>query len=203
MKHASALVAKWLLKAGAISAEKVDLYEYAIYSFLFSSFPLLVVICLGAIFHMVLEGVVMIAPFMLIRKFSGGFHLKSSIVCTVSSITLLSLSLVLIRLISAYNQLVLLTAFTLLISISVFFNSPIDSEERKLSTKEVIAFRKICRGMLLAFLIIYIALLFFQSGYWAIPIGMGIILTSVLQFPCLTKKILRQFRRKRSAVKEK
>lgn len=203
MKHASALIAKWLLKAGAISAEKVDLYEYAIYSFLFSSFPLLVVICLGAVFHMVLEGVVMIAPFMLIRKFSGGFHLKSSIVCTISSITLLSLNLILIRLISVYNQLALFTAFVLLFTLSVFFNSPIDSEERKLSPKEVIFFRKICRGMLLVFLIIYIALLFFQSGYWAISIGIGIILTSLLQIPCIAVKIFRQFQQKRLTVKEK
>ena len=39
---------------------------------------------------MVVEGLLMILPFMLIRKFSGGFHLKSSTVCLVSSTLLLS-----------------------------------------------------------------------------------------------------------------
>lgn len=39
---------------------------------------------------MVVDGLLMILPFMLIREISGGFHLKSSTVCLVSSTLLLS-----------------------------------------------------------------------------------------------------------------
>lgn len=39
----------------------------------------------------------MILPFMLLRKYSGGYHLKSSLVCFVSSNMLPSASLMLIK----------------------------------------------------------------------------------------------------------
>ncbi|WP_419013629.1 accessory gene regulator B family protein [Hominenteromicrobium sp.] len=69
-------VTKWLLKTGAISHNDVALYEYAVYTFFFSMLPLTVSICLGALLHMFFEALLMILPFVLIRKFSGGFHLR-------------------------------------------------------------------------------------------------------------------------------
>ena len=86
----SSAIAKWLLHAGAISESDRELYEYAAYSFLFSLLPLCLIVILGCITGMVIEGLLMILPFMLIRKFSGGFHLKSPGICLVSSTLLLS-----------------------------------------------------------------------------------------------------------------
>lgn len=185
MKRISAVLSKWLLHVGAISADSAELYEYAIYSFLFSLFPLLVVLCIGVVLNMVLEGVMMIVPFMLIRKFSGGYHLKSSVVCTVSSIAILSLFLLLIRLVLQNGWIAAFSLFVCGAALCIFLCSPIDSEERRLSEKERHIFRIICRIMLAVFLALYGALCLLQLHMCAASIGAGITLTALLQLPCL------------------
>lgn len=180
----SSKIAKWLLRAGAISENERELYEYAVYSFLFSLLPLVLVMFLGAVSGMLLEGVLMIIPFMLIRKFSGGFHLQSSGVCFVSSTLLLSAFLFLIRIVTFKQSFVLLSCFVTLAAIQVFFCSPIDNEARKLSDKERAVFKKVARIMSALFLTVYIVLMPFGLNRFAVPVGAGIILTALLQVPC-------------------
>lgn len=152
--------------------------------FLFSLLPLVLVMLLGCASGMLLEGVLMIVPFILVRKFSGGFHLQSPGVCFVSSLMLLSAFLFLIRLVSMKQSFILLSCLAVASTLQLFFCSPIDNEARKLSEKERAAFKKVARIMSLLFLAIYIALLSFGQSRFAVPIGTGLILTALLQVPC-------------------
>lgn len=180
----SSRIAKWLLRAGAISENDRELYEYAAYSFLFSLLPLVLVMLLGGISGMLLEGVLMIVPFMLIRKFSGGFHLQSSGVCFVSSTLLLSAFLFLIRHVTEKQSFILFSCLVTAAAIQIFICSPIDNEARKLSDKERTVFKKVARIMSAIFWVVYIALLTFGQSRFAVPVGAGIILTALLQVPC-------------------
>ena len=96
MIRLSSVIAKWLQTSGAISASDLKLYSYGIYTFLLSVFPVAAAVIVGLFVNMVPQSVVMILPFILLRKFSGGFHLKSSVACTFSSFALLSLFLYMI-----------------------------------------------------------------------------------------------------------
>lgn len=180
----SSRIVKWLLRAGAISENDRELYEYAAYSFLFSLLPLVLVMILGGISGMLVEGVLMIVPFMLIRKFSGGFHLQSSGVCFVSSTLLLSAFLFLIRLITEKQGCILLGCLVAAAAIQIFICSPIDNEARRLSAKERTVFKKVARIMSALFLAVYIVLMAFGQSRFAVPVGAGIILTALLQIPC-------------------
>lgn len=180
----SSRIVKWLLRAGAISKNDRELYEYAAYSFLFSLLPLVLVMLLGGVSGMLLEGVLMIVPFMLIRKFSGGFHLQSSGVCFVSSTLLLSAFLFLIRLVIEKQSFILLSCFVAAAAIQVFLCSPIDNEARRLSEKERVVFKKVARIMSVLFFAVYIALMTLGLSRFAVPVGAGIILTALLQVPC-------------------
>lgn len=180
----SVMTVKWLLRAGAISENDRELYEYAAYTFLFSLLPLILVMLLGGVSGMLLEGVLMIIPFMLIRKFSGGFHLQSSGVCFVSSTLLLSAFLFLIRLVILKQSFLLLSCFAAAAAIQLFLCSPIDNEARKLNTKERIVFKKVARIMSALFLAVYIVIVSFGLHRVAVPVGAGIILTALLQVPC-------------------
>lgn len=180
----SSKIVKWLLRAGAISENDRELYEYAAYSFLFSLLPLILVILLGWISGMFLEGVLLILPFMLTRKFSGGFHLQSSGVCFVSSTLLLSAFLFLIRFISAQQCFVLFSFFVAVSAVQIFLCSPIDNAVRRLSEKERLVFRKTARIMSASFLLVYITLFLLRQPRFSVPIGAGIILTALLQVPC-------------------
>lgn len=92
IEKVSRSIARWLVKTGAIVQEDSALYEYAAYSLIFNVVPMGLVAVIGGCIGMLSEGLLMIAPFIVLRKFSGGFHLKSSAICLISSITILSLS---------------------------------------------------------------------------------------------------------------
>ena len=59
----SKTLVKWLLKTGAISQQDADVYEYGIYSFLFSLIPFALVLVLSIPLGMVTEGFLLIVPF--------------------------------------------------------------------------------------------------------------------------------------------
>ena len=176
---------QWLLKTGAIEEKEKELYEYAVFSFLFSLFPLCLVMIIGGISGMFIEGVLMILPFMIIRKFSGGYHLNSSVVCFIFSTLLLSLCLALIKLINSSGTYGLLLCVAAVNALQIFAYSPIDSEKRKLSQKEQAVFRKIARIMVGAFLTFSLLLYLLGTKEFSVPIGMGIIITALLQLPCV------------------
>ena len=184
----SSAIAKWLLHAGAISESDRELYEYAAYSFLFSLLPLCLIVILGCITGMVIEGLLMILPFMLIRKFSGGFHLKSPGICLVSSTLLLSAFLFIIRLVIDEQQMILFSCFVIASALQIFLCSPIDNDARKLNEKERLVFQKIARIMSTMFLVVYILLLLLGQLRISVPVGTGILLTAFLQVPCFFTK---------------
>ena len=66
----------------------------------------------------------------------------------------------------------------------LFINSPIDTEERKLSERETVVFGRIARVMVIIFLIIVLILAYYHIFRIAIPISFGIILSGALQVPC-------------------
>lgn len=181
---ASSKIAEWLLHAGAISESDRELYEYAAYSFLFSLLPLCLASVLGGLAGMLPEGILMILPFMLIRKFSGGFHLKSPGLCLLSSTLLLSAFLFATRLITLERRFSLFPLLVAAAAIQLFLCSPIENEARKLSRRERAAFGRIAKIMSAAILAVYLLLLFFFPLRFSVPVGAGIILVAMLQIPC-------------------
>ena len=181
-------LAQWLLKTGAIEENEKELYEYAVFSFLFSLFPLCLVMIIGRALGMFVEGILMIVPFILIRKFSGGYHLNSSVVCFVSSILLLSASLALISMVLSTDSYKIFFCVVFLAALQIFERSPIDSKARELNEKEKTLFRKIARLMVGAVLAFSLLLYAIGAEKFAIPIGMGIIITALLQLPCAFKE---------------
>lgn len=183
----SILITKWLLHTGAISNEDRELYEYAAYSFLFSLIPLFIVLIFGLAFGMVTEGILMILPFMFIRKFSGGLHLKSAKACLISSSVLLISLFLLIKMTHIYTAYFFCSVAVFLFAIQLFILSPVDSEARRLSETEQFVFRKVARAIVGLSCSIYFSLITFKLYSLAIPIGFGIILSGLLQLPCFFK----------------
>ena len=185
IKWIAAVTAKWLLRAGAISASDVELYEYGIYSFLFTLCPLGLVLVISLFLHMAAEGILLIIPFILIRKFCGGFHFQSSVLCGIVSTAVLTVFLLGVRLVlstEAYNWWALLL-FLAAIQISIF--SPIDSEGRKLTQNEKRVFKRIAIALSIITHIVCAVLAVLHQMWAAVSVGSGMILSAALQFPCL------------------
>lgn len=193
----SSRIVKWLLRAGAISQQDKELYEYAAFSFLFSFMPLALAMVVGGLLGMFFEGIAFILPFVLIRKFSGGYHLNSSKVCFFLSTAIIILALLLIKYVIASGTVTYYMPFVIAAAIQIFITSPIDSEARQLRIKERCAFRRIARIMVSLTLCIFFAALVFNWDSFAACIGSGIVLTAVLQWPCVIK-ILNERKYKKS-----
>lgn len=182
---------KWLLKTGAISQQDADVYEYGIYSFLFSLLPFALVLILTVPLGMVTEGFLLIVPFFFLRKFTGGFHFQSALPCLVTSTLLLLASLAGIKaLLSKPPPLAVYLAVYLSL-IPIFLLSPIDSINRKLSSKEQRVFHRIAIGLGCFFVALFTLLMGFELYRIAVPIGGGVVLTALLQLPCLPGEIRR------------
>ncbi len=119
------------------------------------------------------------------RKFCGGFHFRSPVLCGIVSTAVLTAFLLGVRLVidkSAFGiwALVLLLS---VVQIAVF--SPIDSEGRRLTQNEKKVFKKIAIGLSIIIAIVCAVLAACHQMWAAVPVGSGVILSAVLQFPCL------------------
>ena len=63
-------ITRWLIENGAIDGSDDELYEYAIYSMIITMSPLILVTIIGIGMGTLPEGVILILPFMSIRKYT-------------------------------------------------------------------------------------------------------------------------------------
>lgn len=185
IRFVSRAVAKWLLKHGAISVNEKELYEYGIYSFLFTLTPLFLVLMVSIPLNMAVEGVLLITPFILLRKFAGGFHFQTPLPCIIVSTVVLLGCLLEIRVILEYGSFIIHTLLVYASIVPICILSPIDSENRQLSAKEKSAFYRIAIVLATINAALYSLLLILRTVEIAIPLGTGMILTTLLQLPCL------------------
>ena len=80
----------WLIREDTLQPADRELYVYAAYCFLFAWTPLFLLFIISACIGRLPEALLLILPFMTIRKFSGGFHAKTARTCLIISCTLLS-----------------------------------------------------------------------------------------------------------------
>lgn len=189
IKKCTGVIVDWLIKCGTVKEADKELYDYAVHSLLLTLSPLLLAIVFGLAMRRVWQNVVIIVPFMMIRKFSGGYHAKHEAVCLVSSCLLLFLCMVLSFYIKCGWGLGLLTAVS---SVSLVAFSPIDSENRLLSQEERTSYKKTTIIMVTVFLLIE-ALSFLAGLYtFTICVSIGIMLSAFLQIPSVLKGMKRQ-----------
>lgn len=185
IRFVSRAVAEWLLKHGAISVNEKELYEYSIYSFLFTLTPLFLVLMVSIPLNMAVEGILLITPFIFLRKFAGGFHFQTPLPCIIVSTLVLLGCLLEIRVILEYGSFIIHTLLVYASIVPICILSPIDSENRQLSAKEKSAFHRIAIVLATINAALYSLLLILRTVEIAIPLGTGMILTALLQLPCL------------------
>lgn len=194
IRFVSSALTAWLVREKAILSEDTQLYAYAAYSLIWGLLPVIISLLLGVLFGLVIESLVLVLPFILLRKFSGGFHLKSPALCLLCSTTLLSGALLAIKELLNIPDPTLLTPFVLLAVLSLWVHSPISSVWKKLSCKEIRIFRTVARSIAFLCLTGHLLMAFTQQFTISIPLGVGTILTALLQMPCILKHQMQHLR---------
>lgn len=85
MKRLSEDLSAWLVKQGVITIEDIELYEYAVYSFLLLLVPVTIVFIYGIFTRNFLESVSVVVTVIAFRKYCGGYHAKYSWMCMIFS----------------------------------------------------------------------------------------------------------------------
>lgn len=178
MERCTGKITDWLIKCGAIPETDRELYEYAIYSILLSLSPMLLALAIGALFGSAVQGVLTITPFVILRKFSGGYHAKSARVCFISSSLLLVLCIFLSSVIKCDIKLLVAT---ILSAISLAYFSPLENENRLLSREEQKRYKKVVIKLLICFGLVELCLLCLGMTEWLVCISIGMMLTAFLQ----------------------
>lgn len=185
MEHISNLLSGWLIRHNAVKSGDRELYEYAIYSFLISVIPLAIFLLASGVAGMLWEGILIIFPFMIIRKFSGGYHAKHVCVCMFASTGLLAICLYT----AAYaDSNWIMHILAVAAGISTAINSPIDSENRKLTETEIRRYKHVTCLLVSVILVLYVVFVVFHIQRYSICIALSLILTAILQFPCILER---------------
>lgn len=90
-------IAVWLIKSGILENDNSELYGYAIQYLLLIIIPTINFTAYCIATHNNIIGLIILFSFLLIRKYSGGYHCKSSTVCLIfSTIVLIAMVFTLI-----------------------------------------------------------------------------------------------------------
>ena len=139
MNYVVTKIVTWLINNEVIAEKDRELYEYAGDSILITLVSVFLVVVLGSFIGNLVTSIALILPFMVIRKFSGGFHAKHVWTCLCCSSALL---VVCFWIASKIRFHVLLGVITVLAVISLATFSPVDSESRRLQSDEKKEYKK-------------------------------------------------------------
>lgn len=190
MGHVLRALSGWLVQQDAIKPDDRELYEYAIYSFLVSVMPLAIFLVVSGVIGMLTEGLLIVIPFMVIRKFSGGYHARHAYTCMMISVGLLTSSFYVV--IHAECTWIF-HVLAIMSGISVVANSPIDSENKRLEEDEIIQYRRITFLLVIITVVLYFVLNVLNLSHYALCLAISLILVAILQLPCIVQSKKRKF----------
>lgn len=185
MQGITGAVADWLIREAVIEESERELYEYAVHSLFMLIAPLFMAIVIGLFFGELEMSMVLILPFMIIRKYSGGYHAKRQLVCLLLSSALLIACFQLAKCLQAG---IVLSVAVCVAALSLAAFSPVDSQNRRLTKEEIVSYGKTCKILVAVFVMLYFLLLVGKADTCATYLAYGIILPAVLQLPCVPEK---------------
>ncbi len=182
-------IAGWLIVREAVAEEDRELYEYAVVCSLMTLVPLLLVMLVGGIMGELSTGIVIILPFMALRKFSGGYHAKHMVTCLVCSSGLLAVCIFIAARIAYCWQLgVCMFSGAVLL----FLFSPVDSENKRLDSEEKKRYKYTAGILSLTVCLIVVLLKKCGAEKLAVCVAVGLLMTVVLQIPCVLPKVVKK-----------
>lgn len=185
MKYVSKRIGYWLFKNNAISYSDIGLYEYAILSILYEISPLVIFMIICIAIKRFLVGILIITPFISIRKYTGGYHASTYILCFIFSI----LTLLLLIFISKHPIPIIILKILVIISFIILaVCSPVEHDNHPISSKEYYIYKK----KMILFCSIGIFVCFFLNVFvnkeYFTACSSSIILSGISVIPCIKKK---------------
>ncbi len=163
---------------GNIQEKYIDLYAKAMEVALATGINLIVALLIGGFLGMWWHCVILLAAFIPLRSYAGGYHARGYVGCFLESCILLIAVLLCIKYF-AVKSIMLSSIWQLfLVSIAViFFLAPLADENKPISEKEAGFFRKRARIIVVVEAVLVLILTWFQVDY-SYSIIMAIVLSA-------------------------
>ena len=160
-------LAESMAKNHVIEQDEVDLYCFGIQIVTETLFSFMVFLVIALFFHCVIETMIFMLAFALLRQYAGGFHADKFISCLLISCGIVTAFCMIIHLPNwiAYW----IGALATISLIVIFCLSPVDSKYKPISNSEKKTYKKKLRIVLLAEIIIT-AVIMLYSLYFAMCI---------------------------------
>lgn len=179
-------ITDWLIENDAIKNADKDVYVYGAYSLILSALPLIMALSFGLLMGCPIRAMLIIMPFVLVRKYSGGFHTRKAWTCILGSSLLLVLC---IPLSFALTCTAVLAFLSVIAAVSLILFSPIDNKNRILEVSE----KKHCKKITAVWSLYYLLVIFIceigGQTDTAACVTVGMVLSAGLQYPYLIKKV--------------
>ncbi len=179
-------IVTWLVKQNVILEEDREIYEYSFETLCITMFSIVMALMIGTVIDGFLYSVVFAIPFLILRSYCGGYHARSLAKCMCYSCILLILVFYVMKNIQDFIGIgpVMLVA---MVSLCRF--SPIQSANRNISEEERQANKNSVKKILCIYAMLIVVLLVVHADEFAVRLAMGIVLTAILQVPCIMKCI--------------
>lgn len=176
------MIVQWLINNDEIQERDKILYMYALNSIKATVIPLILAFVMCVMLRIPLANMLLVIPFMIIRKYSGGYHAGTIYQCLVLSCIVLAISFAIavsIRFSIGLNIALILSI------IIIWMISPIDSDNKRLNAEEKKNMACKTRGITCGICgAIYLTWLLGKEQL-AIDLTIGLMLVAALQIPCI------------------
>lgn len=134
------IIVDWMIDSGSIDEEEREIYEYAIQSLKLLIMPVFYAVFIGWLLQEWGITLCYVFVFAIVRKFSGGYHAKTELQCTLFSLLSIFLGVESVKII----DLGLGLEITFLVSVLIILMaSPVDSPNKRLEINEKRSIRKV------------------------------------------------------------
>ena len=163
-----------------ICEEMIEVYTYGINTIFSFFISFLSIISIGALFNQFFECAVLFLSFSCLRKFTGGYHAKTSQRCFVLSMATIILNMILLKFIPINMMRILSPLFSVLSMITIFCLTPIDNINKQIDKIQHKAFRRISIGIASALVCITFILIFINQTKWSFVISQAMLLDAIM-----------------------
>jgi accessory gene regulator B len=125
-------IASVFVRYGESSEENADIYAYAIEAILAALFNVIVCMIISLLFGRVVEGIIFLSAFALLRRFTGGYHASSHNKCILTFGVLLTCTLLITILTSALQAYIYIAIIIASLAwLGILALAPIDDEKKR------------------------------------------------------------------------
>ena len=178
LKELSNKITKKLVDINIIEAADSELYEYGFWQGGVLFFNFLTVVLLGILFNMLLESMIFLVFYGVLRTIAGGYHARTQNTCYILSIMLMIVVLIMLK---TFPWNIILCCILTVLSISVIFIlAPVQDENKLLDEIEKKFFKKLSRIISLLYGFIIFLLFLFNKNELAYCVVISLFILTIM-----------------------